>query len=211
MVNTDVNAQRQRVRSSQLAAPNATYISVEADPLTADSLENNIAANSIGNVTVVRGAVVSTDAPPVMDLLLLDLEPSVPTGAYLSAGTEGIKNRPAARAVRVDTVPVTELVGDSDLIKLDIEGYEAKALESGWSFVLDTRLTIVVEVRRDVPHSWNFIRELLAADYAVLAVDADRLHQLSDAEVESSGPLPRFGSRDAVLMARERTAEWQSS
>ncbi len=78
MVNTDVNAQRQRVRSSQLAAPNATYISVEADPLTADSLENNIAANSIGNVTVVRGAVVSTDAPPVMDLLLLDLEPSVP-------------------------------------------------------------------------------------------------------------------------------------
>lgn len=187
-----------------LAAPDSTYTAVEANPVTADALEMNILANHLANVTVVRAAVVGSDEPPVMDLMLPDLEPSVPTGAYLSAGTEGIKNRPALRTISVPTVPMAELIGESDLIKLDIEGYEATVLESVCGHLLEFRPTIVVEVLKDVPRLREIIRKLHDSHYCVLAIGGDQLHQLSAAQIESADPLPRFGSRDVVLMPEER-------
>jgi FkbM family methyltransferase len=191
-----------------LAAPEAAYVAVEPHPDSAATARRNVALNSLTNVTVIQAAVVGEGAPDTMELALPDVERyAAPTGAYLSEGTEGIKDRAAARTVTVPTTPMKDLIGGVDLLKLDIEGYEAVVLEAVWDQILDTRPTIVVEVLKDVPKLRRLICDLRSKDYRVLAIGTDRLHVISDEELADSAPLPRYGSRDVILVPAERSTD----
>jgi FkbM family methyltransferase len=182
------------------AAPHVPYITVEANPESAKVLRENIRLNDLANVTVIEAAVVGDAAPPNMRLALPDGERyAAPTGAYLATGTEGITDRPASRAIEVNTMPAARLIDGVDLIKLDVEGYEAVVLEAVWPYLLATRPTIVVEVLTDVPRLRALIRKLHAEGYQVDAIGADRLHRLDTEQIESEQPLPRYGSRDIIL------------
>lgn len=187
------------------AAPETPYTAVEANPDTAAIVARNIELNGLKNVSLVHAAVVGDDAPATMELRLPDVEKAVvPTGAYLSEGGEGIKDRPASRTVVVDTVPMSTLIDGVDLLKLDIEGYEANVLESVWPQLLANRPVILVEVLKDVPRLRQVIRDLHAEKYEVRAVGEHGLHPVTSAEIDSPEPLPRYGSRDVVLIPAER-------
>jgi FkbM family methyltransferase len=187
------------------AAPKAKYVAVEANPESAEIVRANVRLNSLQNVEVIQAAVVGDDAPETMELSLPDQEQySAPTGAYLSAGNEGVDSRPSSRAVTVPTVRMSSLVDGVDLLKLDIEGYEAQVLESVRSQLADSRPTIVVEVLKKVPKLRAVISELHATGYLAFAIGEDSLHLLTVDELGSSAPLPRYGSRDVILVPAER-------
>ncbi|WP_390624112.1 FkbM family methyltransferase [Fodinicola feengrottensis] len=190
------------------AAPDAKYVAVEANPESADIVRANVRLNALRNVDIVQAAVVGDDAPETMELSLPDQEQySAPTGAYLSAGNEGVGNRPSTRAVTVPTVRMSSLVDGVDLLKLDIEGYEAQVLESVRSRIAETRPTIVVEVLKKVPRLRAVISDLHATGYLVFAIGDDSLHLLTADELANPAPLPRYGSRDVVLVPAERAKE----
>jgi FkbM family methyltransferase len=187
------------------AAPHATYTTVEANPEAAAIVTRNVELNGLGNVKVIQAAVVGDDAPSTMELALPDQEQyAAPTGAYLSTGTEGIHDRPAGSTVTVPTVPMSQLVGGVDLLKLDIEGYEANVLESVRTWLLAERPTIVVEVLKEAPRLRAVIRELRDAGYEVRAIGERDLHVITDEELNADAPLPRYGSRDVILIPSEK-------
>ncbi|WP_449066281.1 FkbM family methyltransferase, partial [Planomonospora algeriensis] len=190
------------------AARGARYVAVEANPESAAVVERNVALNALDNVEVVQAAVVGDDAPRTLELALPDQEQYVaPTGAYLVEGGEGITDRPASRTITVPTVRMNDLLDGVDLIKLDIEGYEANVLRAAWPRILELRPTIVVEVLKNVPDLRRILRELRALDYEVRAIGGDGLHPITDEELAAEAPLPRYGSRDVVLVPAERATE----
>jgi FkbM family methyltransferase len=187
------------------AAPHATYTTVEANPEAAAIVSRNIELNQLNNVKVIQAAVVGDDAPPTMELALPDQEQyAAPTGAYLATGTEGIHNRPAGSSITVPTIPMSQLIGGVDLLKLDIEGYEANVLESVRPWLLEQRPTIVVEVLKEAPRLRTIIRELRATGYEIRAIGQSGLHVISDDELNADTPLPRYGSRDVLLIPTEK-------
>ncbi|WP_066361020.1 FkbM family methyltransferase [Herbidospora mongoliensis] len=187
------------------AARDVPYVAVEANPEAAGIVSRNADLNGLDNVKVVQAAVVPDDAPATLELSLPDQESYVaPTGAYLSEGGEGISNRPANRTITVPTVRMSELVDFADLIKLDIEGYEANVLRAVWPQLLANRPTIVVEVLRNVPALRQVLRDLRAENYEVRAIGDDALHVITDAELASEEPLPRYGSRDVIVVPAEK-------
>jgi hypothetical protein len=140
-----------------------------------------------------------------VELALPDQERyTAPTGAYLHGGAEGIDSRPAGRTVTVPGIPASKLLAEADLIKLDVEGYEARVLASAWEQIRKNRPTIVVEVLRKVPKLREQIVELHADGYLVFAIGEDSLHLLTRDELTRDAPLPRYGSRDVVLVPAER-------
>ncbi len=195
------------VQGARAARP-SRYVAVEANPESAAIVERNIAANVLDNVKVVQAAVVGDDAPETLDLALPDQEQYVaPTGAYLTHGGEGITDRPATRTISVPTVRITDLIDGVDLLKLDIEGYEAKVLRAAWQQILAGRPTIVLEVLRNVPDLRKVLLDLRAEDYEVWAIGHDALHRVTDEQLASDAPLPRYGSRDVVVLPAEHAAD----
>ncbi|MBO2462136.1 FkbM family methyltransferase [Actinomadura violacea] len=187
------------------AAPGTPYTTVEANPEAAAIVSRNVELNGLGNVQVVQAAVVGDGAPATMQLALPDQEQyAAPTGAYLSEGAEGINDRPAGTTVTVPTRPMSELVEGVDLLKLDIEGYEATVLESVRPWLLAQRPTIVIEVLKNVPRLRKLICELRGAGYEVRAIGDTSLHAITDEQLNADVPLPRFGSRDVILVPSER-------
>lgn len=188
-----------------VAAPSARYRSVEANPESVAVLRRNLELNGLADVEVVAAAAVGEGDPRSLRLALPDQERyAAPTGAYLSTGSEGVAARPAGRTVTVPGVAATELLAGADLIKLDIEGYEARVLGSAWDEITRNRPTIVVEVLRKVPRLRELILRLHGEGYLVFAIGADSLHLLTVDDLAREAPLPRYGSRDVVLVPAER-------
>jgi FkbM family methyltransferase len=178
---------------------------VEANPESVAVLERNLDLNGLANVEVVAAAAVGDGEASRVELALPDQERyTAPTGAYLHAGAEGIQARPATRTVTVPGVPASDLLADADLIKLDVEGYEARLLGSAWEQIRKNRPTIVVEVLRKVPRLREQIAELHADGYLAFAIGEDSLHLLTRDELTRDAPLPRYGSRDVILVPSER-------
>ncbi len=197
------------------AGPTARYVAIEANPESADVLRRNLALNGLDHVEVIVAAVVGeldspgpAGRPARVRLALPDQERYLaPTGAYLDTGTEGITDRPASRTIEVPAVAAPDVLATADLVKLDIEGAEGQVLEAVRPALAANRPTIVVEVLRNVPRLRALIAELHSHGYLVLAIGAASLHLLTADEVRSAAPLPRFGSRDVVLLPAERAAQ----
>lgn len=187
------------------AAPGARYTAVEANPESADIVRRNVALNGLGNVEVITAAVIDETGVETVELALPDQERYVaPTGAYLSTGTEGIAGRPASRTITVPAISADGLLAEADLVKLDIEGYEARVLAAARAHLKANRPTIVVEVLKQVPQLRQILRDLVADGYLAFAIGETSLHLLTTAQLESPDPLPRYGSRDVILVPAER-------
>ncbi|QWF84675.1 FkbM family methyltransferase [Amycolatopsis sp. CA-230715] len=188
------------------AAPDARYVAVEANPESAAILRDNLALNDLSRVTVVNAAAVGDDAAgSTVELALPDQERyAAPTGAYLATGTEGIAGRPATRTVTVPTVSAATLLAGADLVKLDIEGMESEVLAAAWPSITSARPVLVVEVLKRVPRLRQVIRDLHGLGYLAFAIGERSLHLLENRDLDSDAPLPRFGSRDVVLVPAEK-------
>ena len=190
-----------------LAAPHATITAVEPHPDSAAVIRTNLRLNGVTNVTVVEAAVVGEVVDPTIELLLPDAEQyESPTGAYVP-GAE-VADRPAGRAVTVPAIEAKDLGSGRDLLKLDIEGMEADVLDAVRDEVATSRPVIFLEVIRSAAR----LRALMAKwhdelDYVVFAIGHESLHLVPGRQLHSPEMLPRYGTRDVILVPQERVAD----
>jgi hypothetical protein len=71
-------------------------------------------------------------------------------------------------------------------------------------WLLSQRPTIVVEVLKEVPRLRKIILELREAGYEVRAIGEKDLHVITDDELKADAPLPRYGSRDVIIIPVEK-------
>lgn len=115
--------------AAHLAGPTGRIVSIEADPLAVRTLESNVAKNALTQVTVVAAAASDADETITVRRYGSDAHESSNFGVTLDGarkGNGGTGLEIAAR--RLDALLDTAGVGDVDVLKMDIEGAEARAL-----------------------------------------------------------------------------------
>jgi FkbM family methyltransferase len=114
--------------AAHLIGPSGRIVCVEADPRACETIRANIARNSLSNVTLA--AVAADDTPGVIGLQAYGEETGGSGNFGLAATTTTIAGsaRFEVPARRLDDVLDEADVEDVDLMKMDIEGAEARAL-----------------------------------------------------------------------------------
>ena len=194
-----------------LAAPDIPYTSVEAHPVSVELLRRNLALNSVSSVSVVAAAVVGTATQDFVELALPDLEKmTAPTGAFLSVGTEGVGRAARPELDPVPAIAASELVGDADLVKLDIEGSEYDVLSEISEVLIERRASVLIEVIRDTPRLRTLLLEFARQRYGFYLVSGTELEAVPSDVIESADLAAVYGSRDVAVIADERVASFRS-
>ncbi|MCW2797051.1 FkbM family methyltransferase [Nocardioides sp.] len=188
------------------ANPAARYRAVEANPAAAEIVRRNVALNNIENVEVLAVAVVGTKTTETLQLAFPDEEQyEAPTGAYLRDSAEGVEHRTSSSSVSVDVEAMSELLQDTDLLKLDIEGVEAEVLESVMDRLIESQPVIFLEVRSRAGRLRSVLADLHhKAGFVVYGIGEDSLRLLTTEQMDSPAPLPKWGSRDVILVPLSR-------
>lgn len=185
-----------------LANPACRYRAVEPHPASADLVRRNLALNGITNVEVIEAAAVGDASVGRVELEVPEQDGyATPAGAFVRTGAEGVDHLVAGTRISVDTVGITTLVDDVDLLKIDIEGHEADVLEPIMPMLRERQPTIVIEVRRAaVPRLRTVLSDLAACGMTVFAIGDESLHLIPRSVLDAPDPLPRYGSRDLLLL-----------
>ena len=99
--------------------PTGRVISVEPNPILVSQLRFNVAANGVNNVTIIEAALGEAS-----EARSLRVSASNYGGATIASGTSGIPVRMLTMAAAMQTAEVRCI----DVLKIDIEGYEDRAL-----------------------------------------------------------------------------------
>lgn len=152
--------------------PKATIYAVEASALMRAELERNIALNALSNIQIVPFA--AGDQPG--RAFLRAETPENPGSAFISA-PEGLRCTEGVEVVRLDDrFPEGVRVG---FMKLDIEGYETRALRGARRILTRDKPVLVVEVNElALGRAGSSVRELLESisgmGYALYRLDHGR-------------------------------------
>lgn len=139
--------------------PRALVIALEANPETFAMLRENLAANGMGmdRVLPLHAAVSdSSDGVPFF---------TIPGDTWGDAAVrQDWHDRPETRELRVPSVPLSALLAEPvDLLKLDIEGLELRALaEAAGAGALGNARRIVLEFHGTSANPDNRIEDVLA-------------------------------------------------
>ena len=123
--------------SIRLARRFEKVISVEPNPRVAELLRKNVQLNGLGNIEIVQGAASDLDGEAIL---------SVPPGR--DALSSIVREFPGGEHFKVNTMTLDGLLDKYDkidLIKIDVEGAELKALK-GAAKSLEKTSRVVVEV-----------------------------------------------------------------
>ncbi|MDQ6925061.1 MAG: FkbM family methyltransferase [Candidatus Eremiobacteraeota bacterium] len=175
------------------------YVAVEPHPHTAQVLRTNLALNGITRVRVVEAAVVGAPGQPRMALHVPDRDRDVtPTGAFL-ATTDGADDGSRA-SILVDVVEARTLVGQVELIKMDIEGQELAVLRSIEDLLAAQTPTIFLELRRGSQELRDYVPSLCRrCGYRAFAIQGPRLHAVDVDALPRIDFRREFGTRDVIL------------
>jgi FkbM family methyltransferase len=181
----------------------APYRAVEPHPITASVLRRNLELNGLNHVSVVEAAAMPDATRGTVELVEPASDPFETSGAAAVAEAGG--HRFPGRARRVQAVPIQDLAGSADLIKLDVEGMELPLLGALKPLLLRRRPTMMIEVL-----DGNVtLREWLAQfadehDWQILAVTADGPRLVEASALPTTRLVYRYGTRDVLLLPRER-------
>lgn len=190
--------------------PTADIVAVEPHPVAAAAIRANAALNHADHVRVVEAAVVghrSIGDEATVELHLPDLESgAAPTGAFITGAS--VDGRRSSATISVPTVSAGAVIAGADLLKLDIEGMEVDVLDSARAEVERARPVIFLEVLRSAADLRALIRDwTLSMNYSVFAIGTESLHLVPRDLVTPDAPLPRYGTRDVILIPHERLAD----
>jgi FkbM family methyltransferase len=181
--------------------PKGRIIAVEPSPRELERLKANLALNRLRNVEIVEAAL--TDRSGSARLLMA--EPAHAGQNTLGKFAYAIS---AAGEEEVETITLDELVQERglarlDILKLDIEGAELRALSAAWRCLSEMRPLILAEVSdKALTHQGGSAATLLQlledAGYVVLTFDD-----------ETGEPIPlrsanRLPSNNIVAVHRDR-------
>ena len=137
--------------------PRALVIALEANPGTFAMLRENLAANGLDRVLPLHAAVSdSWDGVPFF---------TIPGDTWGDAAIrQAWHDRPETRELRVPSAPLSALLTQPvDLLKLDIEGIETRALaEAAGAGALGNARRIVLEFHGTSANPGNRIEDVLA-------------------------------------------------
>jgi FkbM family methyltransferase len=120
------------VRAARTAS---RVIAIEPHPTRFRYLERNVALNGLSNVTCMNCAMGAAEG----EIALYDLDPTLGPRPLDVSATPG-----RGRCYRVPLRTVDSLVEEADLLKIDVEGYEAEVLR-GASNLLASGPRLVIE------------------------------------------------------------------
>ncbi|MEJ8570179.1 FkbM family methyltransferase [Microbaculum marinum] len=157
--------------AARRVGPGGRVLALEPHPETARRLAFNVSANGLGNVAIVRAAAGDGDATA-------RLHDSGGGNVGQSSLIEDVAFRPD-RSYEVPVRPLLDIVGESaissiDVLKIDIEGYEDRALVPFLEAAPDTLLPRAVVVETDVADRWrgDCLAALAARGYEQVAATA---------------------------------------
>jgi FkbM family methyltransferase len=185
------------------AAKTSTYVAVEPHPSAARVCEAHIAANRLTNVRLIRAAAVADDAIATLSLTIPRRDHfGIPTGSFLPGSTE-LAGRPVGGplpTVTVPGVPITSLLADVDLLKLDVEGQEYELLRAASEQLLVRRPTIFLEILRNTPRLRGLVVDLCtSAGYCCYVPARGTLVRLPLDMIASVDIKGRYDTRDVIL------------
>lgn len=177
------------------------YTVLEPVPDNAATLRGNLARNDIKSVEVLEGAAVPAAEMCEVLLNIPDEGHDAPVGAHLSDGVE-INGRSQAKLLTVKGYPMSGLVENCDLLKIDAEGIEEKLLVAAYDILLKNKPTLVIEVLPEAERLAELLKALApAAGYSIYIIPgygSDKIVQI-DAQAFSSRVPRRYHSKDVVL------------
>jgi FkbM family methyltransferase len=142
--------------------PSGRIVAVEAQPHNASIARRNVSLNHAANVAVVHAAIA--DRPGAVNF-------AEGLNGYVDAATR--LGNVEVLAVTIDQL--AEEHGRPDLVFLDVEGYEGKALEGAEATLAARRTSFFVEVHSDDLVDWT-VRDIIGrfAGYALLVAETTR-------------------------------------
>jgi len=182
-------------------ATSGQYLAVEPHPVSAAVLRHNIAANGLlATVHVVEAAASPFDdrrqvtlSVPVVDRY------SAPAGAFVDPADQ---RRGSRSTFRVGTIPVTEALAGSDLVKIDVEGMEAPLIEAARSELLARLPTIFLEVIDAEVALREVISSMLSTSkYRILLPISGGLTEIVAEEFPKAFLQQAHQTRDLILTA----------
>ena len=154
--------------AARRVGPSGRVIAVEPHPATAERLSFNIAANGHDNIRVVRSAVGKTEGTA-------KLHASAGGNSGQSSLLADVAFR-SEQAFRVPVRPLLDIVTEAglsaiDVLKVDIEGYEDRAIVPFLETAPEALLPRAVLVETDVADCWetDCLAALRAHGYALRA------------------------------------------
>jgi hypothetical protein len=159
---------------------------------------------------VVEAAAVPEGDGGTVELVLPPDDPFSSTAT--SAAVRPSWATPSARVVNVTATPVNDVVGEADLLKLDVEGLELPLLLALENFVLRRRPTMMIEVLDNNAPLKRWLAEFADRhSFAVLAVTAAGLQELVARDLPATSLLRRHGTRDVLLVPpdKPRASSWR--
>jgi FkbM family methyltransferase len=149
------------ILAARLVGPAGRVIAIEMMPDTATQLRANVERNSLSNVTIVEHALSNRGGEEVVA--------TMPEDQFARASIAGAIH--GGRQVRVLTETLDKLLagvaGEIDLIKMDLEGAEAMAIEGGSKVLARTRAVIFEQLEGDAAG-----RLLASGGFALRMLDA---------------------------------------
>jgi len=125
------------ILAARLVGPSGRVIAIEMMPDTAAQLRANVERNGLGNVTIVEHALSNRSGE--------DVPAAMPKDQFARASIADPAIR-GGRQVTVRTITLDDLLadvaGEIDLIKMDLEGAEAMAIEGAGEVLARTRAVI---------------------------------------------------------------------
>lgn len=193
-----------------LANPCARYRTVEPHPVSAQLVRDNLELNGVSHVEVIEAAAVGDASIGRVELEVPAQDGyATPAGAFVRSGAEGVDHLVTGSTISVETVGIGDLIDGVDLLKIDIEGHEADVLEPVLPLLLDRQPTIVIEVRKAaVPRLRAVLSALAGAGMQVFAIGDESLHLIPRSVLDAPDPLPRYGSRDLLLLPPSALADY---
>jgi len=177
------------------------YTVVEPMTSVAQRLRNNLRRNNLHGVEVLEGAAVPAAEPREVLLSVPEEGHEAPVGAHLVEGVE-VSGRNCKQVLSVHGYPITVLMANRDLVKIDAEGIEAALITASWDIILEHKPTLLIEV---LPEANNLAARLVdlarQGGYQIHIVPefgSDRILTVTPGEFSSALPQ-RFNSKDVVL------------
>src|SRR5207248_133731 len=153
-----------------------------------------------GHVEVVEAAAVAEGEATTVELVL---PPDDPYATSTAAAVHPAWADASALTVRVKAMPVTALVGDADLLKLDVEGLELPLLVALEPFILRRRPTMMIEVLDYNAELKNWLADFAARNsIEILPVTAEGPRPFPADRLSATSLLRRFGTRDVLVVPR---------
>ena len=183
------------LESSTLVGPAGRVIAVEAFPEHAQAVRDNVALNGIRNVTLLEVAVGDRESKGVLTRR---------SGDNLGMFTLGNVEGTDACQVRIDALDEIlreQNVDRVDLIKMDIEGSEFRALQGAANIIESKRPTVLLEINEQALHdcgtsSQELIALLGSSGYSGWEITRRGLQTLGS--IKDPGP-----SRECLFIHRD--------